>query len=298
MTAMTSTATPPDDQDAPTEQPARQHGVTEVEAPSLSQRLLDGIEGLWRPALLLLIGVGVWWFVTWQEMVAPYLIPPPGEVARLLVEERAFVWHHTVVTSYETIAGFVLAALFGLGAAIAIVYSTTIEKAIYPILLFAQVVPKIAVAPLFVVWLGFGPAPKILVAMLIAFFPVAISSVTGLRSVDPEMIELAATMGAGKSKTFRKIRFPAALPHIFSGLKVAATLAVVGAVVGEFVGANEGLGYVLLIANGNLNGPLLFAGLIVMTLIGILLFVAIEALERYLLPWHASQRGSQPPVTA
>jgi NitT/TauT family transport system permease protein len=117
----------------------------------------------------------------------------------------------------------------------------------------------------------------------------------GLRSVDPELLELVATMGSRPLQTFRKIRFPAALPHLFSGLKVAATLAVTGAVVGEFVGANAGLGYVILQANGNLDTPMLFAGLIVMSLLGVLLFAAIELAERLLLPWHASRRGS--PVT-
>jgi NitT/TauT family transport system permease protein len=206
------------------------------------------------------------------------------------IADGALLSRHTFVTVYETVIGFVLSVLLGIIAAVAIVYSPTIEKTLYPILLFAQVIPKIAIAPLFVVWLGFGIAPKILVAVLIAFFPVVISGVAGLRSVDPELLDLSATMGANAWKVFRKIRFPASLPHLFSGVKVAATLAVVGAVVGEFVGANEGLGYILLIANGNLDSPLLFAGLIVMSLIGIVLFGVIEVAEQLLLPWHASRR--------
>lgn len=147
-------------------------------------------------------------------------------------------------------------------------------------------------APLFVVWLGFGIAPKILIAVLIAFFPVVISMVTGLKAVDPEMLQLSATMGARPWQTFLKIRFPASLPHLFSGLKVAVTLAVTGAVVGEFVGANEGLGYVILQANGNLDTPMLFAGLLVMSLIGVVLFVLVEIAEKLLLPWHASRRDA------
>lgn len=255
-------------------------------------RLRDLIAETWRPFVVLAFLGFLWWLATDREWVKPYLVPKPHDVAELMIEQWSFLWQHIWITSYETVAGFVLAVAIGQLAATAIVYSVTIEKALYPILLFAQVVPKIAIAPLFVVWLGFGPAPKILIAALIAFFPVVISSVAGLRSVDPEMLELAATMGASKFRTFRKIRFPTSLPHLFSGLKVAATLAVVGAVVGEFVGANAGLGYVLLIANGNLNGPLLFAGLILMTLIGIVMFVAIEIAERIVLPWHASRRGS------
>jgi NitT/TauT family transport system permease protein len=195
-----------------------------------------------------------------------------------------------LTTTWETLVGFVLAAATGLLAAVVMVYSSTVEKTMYPMLLFAQVVPKIAIAPLFVVWLGFGSSPKIVVAVLMAFFPIVISGVTGLRSVDPELLELVATMGAGQAQTFRKIRFPASLPHLFAGLKVAATLAVTGAVVGEFVGANEGLGYVILQANGNIDTPMLFAGLIIMSLLGVLLFAVIEIAERLLLPWHASRR--------
>ena len=169
-----------------------------------------------------------------------------------------------------------MASVLGLATAVLIAYSRTMEKALYPIVLFAQVIPKIAIAPLIVVWFGNDLAPKIILAVLIAFFPVVVSGVAGLRSTDPELLELSATMGASRWQTFRKIRFPNALPHLMAGEKVAVTLAVVGAVVGEFVGASEGLGYQLMIANGNLDAPLLFAALILMSLIGILLFVIVE----------------------
>ncbi|SCF11132.1 ABC-type nitrate/sulfonate/bicarbonate transport system, permease component [Micromonospora viridifaciens] len=186
--------------------------------------------------------------------------------------------------------GFAIAIVVGVVSAVVMVYSPTVEKSLYPLLLFAQVIPKIAIAPLFIVWLGFGLSPKVVVAVLMAFFPIVISGVTGLKSIDPEMLQLSATMGAGPGQTFVKIRFPAALPHLFAGLKVAATMAVTGAVVGEFVGANEGLGYVILQANGNLDTPTLFAGLLIMSLLGVVLFVVVEALEHLVLPWHASRR--------
>jgi NitT/TauT family transport system permease protein len=160
------------------------------------------------------------------------------------------------------------------------------------------VIPKIAIAPILIVWFGFGPEPKVILAVLIAFFPVVISGVAGLRSIDPELLELSSTMGASRWQTFRKLRFPASLPHLFAGLKVAATLAVVGAVVGEFVGADKGLGYVLLLASGNLNAPLLFADLILMSVIGIALFVAVEVAEALLIPWHASRRSGVSMATA
>ncbi|WP_285103473.1 ABC transporter permease [Promicromonospora sp. MEB111] len=255
-------------------------------------RVLTLLAESWRPAAVLLALFALWWFVAWRELVPAYLVPSPGAVAETMVAEWAMLLEHTWVTTLETIVGFVLAAVIGVAAAVLLVYSRTAEKSLYPLILFAQVIPKIAIAPILVVWFGFGMTPKIVLAVLIAFFPVVVSAVAGLRSVDPELLEMSATMGASRWKTFRKIRFPGALPQLMSGLKVAVTLAVVGAVVGEFVGADRGLGYVLLLASGNLDAPLLFADLILMSLIGVVLFVLVEVLERLLIPWHASRRGN------
>lgn len=263
-----------------------------------SQRATLLLAAAWRPALLLvLLGFG-WWAVTAAEVFPAYLVPTPGDVANELVTEQEMLARHTWVTTYETVAGFVLAAVIGLLAAVLIVYSPTLEKALYPLILFAQVIPKIAIAPILVVWFGFGPMPKVILAVLIAFFPIVVAGVAGLRSTDPELLDLSATMGASRWKTFRKIRFPNALPHLMSGLKVAVTLAVVGAVVGEFVGADEGLGYVLLLASGNLNSSLLFADLILMSALGVVLFVLVEAAEALLIPWHASRRQGIPLTTS
>jgi NitT/TauT family transport system permease protein len=265
---------------------------------SLAQRLGLFASAVWRPAVLLgLIFLG-WWVVTAREMVPAYLVPSPPAVWQTLVEDRVMLAENTWVTTYETLVGFVLAGLLGVATGVLIVYSKTLEKALYPVILFAQVIPKIAIAPILVVWFGFGATPKIILAVLIAFFPVVISSVAGLRSVDPELLDLSATMGASRWQTFRKIRFPTALPHLMAGLKVAVTLAVVGAVVGEFVGADKGLGYVLLVASGNLNSALLFADLLLMSLIGIVFFVLVEAAEALLIPWHASRREGVPLTTS
>lgn len=267
-------------------------GVATRNRPGAGERFAKAVETSWRPVALLLACFVAWWAVAAAELVEPYLVPSPGATLDVLTGKTAYIWEHTWVTTYETLLGFVIAVVVGVLAAVVMVYSSTVEKTLYPILLFAQVVPKIAIAPLFVVWLGFGITPKVLIAVLIAFFPVVISMVTGLKAVDPEMLQLSATMGAKPWQTFAKIRFPASLPHLFSGLKVAVTLAVTGAVVGEFVGANEGLGYVILQANGNLDTPMLFAGLLVMSLIGVVLFVLVEIAEKLLLPWHASRRDS------
>jgi NitT/TauT family transport system permease protein len=271
--------------------PAVVAGVAERDRPGAGERLVDTLERAWRPVALLFACFAAWWLVSATRLVEPYLVPSPGTTLRVMGDKAGYITHHSWVTTYETLLGFVIAVIVGVFAAVIMVYSSTVERTLYPVLLFAQVVPKIAIAPLFVVWLGFGIAPKIVVAVLIAFFPVVISMVTGLKAVDPEMIQLSATMGAGPMQTFAKIRFPASLPHLFSGLKVAVTLAVTGAVVGEFVGANEGLGFVILQANGNLDTPMLFAGLLVMSLIGVVLFVLVEVAEKLLLPWHASRRA-------
>lgn len=264
----------------------------------IGTRLLRLVDAIWRPAILLALIFVAWWVVTAQGWVASYLVPTPAQVWERMVQDWSSLMYHSYVTLYETVVGFLLASLLGLATAVAIAYSKTLEKTLYPIVLFAQVIPKIAIAPLIVVWFGNDLAPKIILAVLIAFFPVVVSGVAGLRSTDPELLELSATMGASRWQTFRKIRFPNALPHLMAGEKVAVTLAVVGAVVGEFVGASEGLGYQLMIANGNLDAPLLFAALILMSLIGILLFVAVEVLESLLIPWHASRRSATPLTTS
>lgn len=256
------------------------------------------LEAWWRPALLLGAVFAAWWFIAAQEYVPHYLVPTPAQVWDTLTGQWDFLMRNSLITLYETVLGFVLAALIGLLAAVLIAYSKTMEKALYPIVLFAQVIPKIAIAPLLIVWFGFGLTPKIILAVLIAFFPVVISGVAGLRSTDPELLDLSATMGASHWQTFRKIRFPNALPHLMAGLKVAVTLAVVGAVVGEFVGATEGLGYVLLVANGNLDAPMLFADLFLMSVIGVALFVIVEVAEALLIPWHASRRAGIPLTTS
>ncbi|MFC0506700.1 ABC transporter permease [Micromonospora costi] len=249
------------------------------------------VRGTWRPFAVLVAIFVAWWAVTAANLIRPYLVPSPGATLDVILAQSSYFAHNTWITTYETVLGFLIAIAVGVISAVVMVYSPTVEKSLYPLLLFAQVIPKIAIAPLFIVWLGFGLTPKIVVAVLMAFFPIVISTVTGLKSIDPEMLQLSATMGAGPGQTFWKIRFPASLPHLFAGLKVAATMAVTGAVVGEFVGANEGLGYVILQANGNLDTPMLFAGLLIMSLLGVVLFVIVELIEYVVLPWQASRRA-------
>jgi NitT/TauT family transport system permease protein len=210
----------------------------------------------------------------------------------MLAQKSTLLLTNGWVTTKAIILGYLLSILVGVPLALAIFLWPAFARSFYPLLVSSQAVPKTAIAPLFVIWLGFGILPKVLIAFLIAFFAIVISTVVGLGSIEPEKIYLARSMGMSPTMTFFKIRLPQALPSIFGGLKVAMTLAVVGTVVGEFVGSDSGLGYLLLIANGNLDTPLLFAGFVGLTVIGGTLYLLIEAAERLAIPWHTSQRAA------
>lgn len=241
----------------------------------------------WHPIVFLIVLVIAWWIATESGAVAPYILPSPADTWAAFADNATYLAQHTWVTTYETVIGFVIAVVLGLLVAVIMVYSSGLEKTLYPVILFAQVIPKIAIAPLFIVWLGFGVGPKILVAVLMAFFPIVISCLAGLRTVDPEILELTSTMGASRVKTFVKIRFPASLPQLMSGLKVAATLAVTGAVVGEFVGSNDGLGNLILTASGAGHTTLTFAALFAVTVLSLLLFYGVAYWERFIW-WRAA----------
>jgi len=243
-----------------------------------------------RPILLIGLLLILWEAVVVVFRIPPYLIPAPWDVVVQLVTEWPKLLRESLVTTYATLGGFGLSIAFGIPMALMIAYSRTVESFVYPLLVFSQSVPKVAIAPLFVVWFGFGIIPKVIAAFLLAFFPIVVSTVVGFKSVERDMLDLARSMKATKLQVFLRISLPQALPSIFAGLKVSVTLAVVGAVVGEFVGSNSGIGYVLQIANGNFDLPLMFAALTVLSLIGVLLFAAVDLVERLTIPWHASHR--------
>lgn len=231
----------------------------------------------------------------WQAAVVgfgvkPFILPPPDLVFGVIAEHYATLFRHTLVTAFETLVGFSLSVLIGIPIAVAIVTWRRVEEAIYPVLVASQTIPKVAIAPLFIVWLGFGFLPKIVIALLIAFFPIVISTVVGLKSTPIEMIYLGRIVGLSWWQMFVKISFPRALPEVFTGLKVAMTLAVVGALVGEFVGASEGLGYLLMFATAQMQTALVFAALVFLVGIGVLFFALIQVVERLAIPWHVSIR--------
>ena len=265
----------------------REESADSVKKKARRKRWLERSLPVWGMLTFLVI----WEILVIIFDVPTYLLPKPTEIIVSIGDNFSDLLSHGWVTTYEMLLGYLMAIAISVPLAVMITASPRFDRFITPLLLFSQTVPKIAIAPLFLVWFGFGPLPKVLVAFLISFFPIVISTTVGLKSVSAEMIDLVRSMGASQLQVFIKIRFPTSLPYLFSGLKVAATLAVVGAVVGEFVGADKGLGYLLLIANSYLDTPLLFAAIVGLTALGIILFYIIEGLEHLLIPWHITHRS-------
>jgi NitT/TauT family transport system permease protein len=237
-------------------------------------------------ALLFLL----WEFAVRIFGIKEYLLPPPSRVwvefAKRFDPVMASAW----VTTKEILAGYALAVVVSIPLAVAIAYSRFMEHAVYPVIVFLQIVPKIAIAPLFIIWFGFGFMPKLLLVFLLSFFPIVVSSIAGFKSADRDVMDFARTTGAGRWRMFVKIRLPQALPQIFTGLKVGAALAATAAVVAEFVASDKGLGYLLLQYNGNLDTPMVFATIVLLSLIGVVVYYAVDILERIAIPWHVSQQ--------
>lgn len=244
-----------------------------------------------RPLLFLILIVVAWDLSIRIFQIPAYQIPAPADVVAVLWASWPELLGQAWPTTYATLAGFLLSALFGIPVAMLIAGSKTVESYVYPLLVFSQSIPKVAIAPLFVVWFGFGLLPKVICAFLLGFFPVVVSAVQGFKSVDPDMVDLARAMQGSRANIFLAINLPHAMPAIFSGLKVSITLAVVGAVVGEFVGSNSGIGYVMQRSIGTFDLPTMFAALVILALMGVILFWAVDRIERLVIPWHASQRA-------
>ena len=229
--------------------------------------------------------IGLWWLAVIVFAVQPYLLPAPPDVLRALAADPAWLLGEAVTTLWETLAGFGLATAGGLLAGVLIAGSRTVERSVYPMLVALNAVPKVALVPLLVVWFGFDAAPKIVMAVLFCFFPITLGTAAGLRSTPAELVELSRSLTASRTQTFLKVRFPAALPQIFTGLKVALPLALVGAVVGELFGADAGLGYVIVQTGGSGDTALAFAAVALLAAMSIVLFYALVLAERFTLPW-------------
>lgn len=241
------------------------------------------------PMLTLAVLVVLWQLIAWLGKPPVWLLPSPIAVAQAAFNWRTDLPFHTGVTLYETIVGFVASIVFGVPIAIAVVYSKFLQRTIYPILLAFQSVPKVAIAPLLLMWVGHGELPKIIVVFLVCFFPIVVSTASGMQAVPAPLLDLVRALSANPLQVFVKIRLPHALPYIFVGLKVAITLAVIGAVIGEFVGSNRGLGYLILVSTQQFDTALAFTSIILLTAMSIVLFYVIEFLERVVMPWAPRQ---------
>jgi NitT/TauT family transport system permease protein len=233
-----------------------------------------------KKAMPIALFCAVWEAACIVMKIPNYIVPAPHRVLEKVVGSWSLLYTHSLTSVAEILLGFILASVCALLCAIAMVHSRRVEAILEPFLVVSQVIPKVALAPLFIIWFGHGILPKIIIAMLIAFFPVLVNAVLGLRSIDAEIIELMDSIAANKRQTFWRVRLPNSLPYIFPALKVAALLSIVGAMVGEFVGSDRGLGYLMIIGDVNLDTDLLFAALVVVTAFGMVFYAVIEAFER------------------
>jgi NitT/TauT family transport system permease protein len=237
------------------------------------------------------VGVFVAFFVLWEVLVLatgikPVILPAPSLIFTTIAKQWPYLLEHTWPTAFAIVVGFLLAAISGFVLAVAITYSRWVNELVYPFLIVSQVLPKIALAPLFLIWFGFGLMPKLVIAALIAFFPIVVNTARGLNSVEPELVQYMRSLGATWRDIFFKISLPSALPYIFASFKISITLAVVGVVVGEFVASDTGLGYVIEYANISLETPIMFAGIVVLSILGVLFFLVILLLEAMFLSWQ------------
>jgi NitT/TauT family transport system permease protein len=229
---------------------------------------------------MLILGafVGAWWLVS--AFYPPVLVPSPFDTWRALLEDRSTIWGHTPATIIEIVLGFLAGSVLGIGLGALIAQSRWAEVTLRPYLVISQAVPKIALAPILLIFFGFGIGPKVLISALIAFFPLLENTITGLRRVDPDSLRLFQSLGASKWQIFVKLRVFSALPMVFAGLRIAAILATLGAIVAEFVAGNKGLGALLVISLGTFSTPLMYATMTVLTVLAFVVYVITQWLER------------------
>jgi ABC-type nitrate/sulfonate/bicarbonate transport system permease component len=262
-------------------------------APARRGRMRRLAAQLLPPLLFAVLILGLWQLYATVGDVQESTLPKPTEVATAIWEERSLLLENAWVTIKEILLGFLLAIFVGLLLAILIRSSRAIERAMYPWLVASQMVPIPAIAPLIVIWTGFDLRPKVIVIALVCFFPITVNSIDGLRAADPELLNMLKTLRANRRERFLKAQLPASLPFVFSGLKVAAAFSVIGAVFAEWVGASEGLGYLILILNNQTATTEMFAVIFVLAVIGIGLFLLIRLLEHLMLPWYYESRRDE-----
>jgi NitT/TauT family transport system permease protein len=240
---------------------------------------------IFYPVAGILLIVIAWALACWLGRLPVVVLPPPDKVLIAFVGNMGLLLEESWVTLKETLYGFALALVLGLPMAVAVATSRTLNLMFYPLLVALQSVPKVALAPIILVWLGPDLQSKLAIAWLVAFFPIIVDTAAGLRATPKELLELAHSLKATRTQILFKVQFPAALPFVMTGAKVAITLAVIGAVIGEFVGSSEGLGFLLLTATSQLDTPLAFAALFALSILGVLVYLMVEGVELLIAPW-------------
>ena len=233
--------------------------------------------------------IALWQIVCQMFHVPPILLPPPSAVGAVLRDNYGILLNETLPTLSESILGFIVASVLGVAIAVALTFSPWIREAVYPGIVIFQLIPKIALAPLFIVWLGVGQTTSVVVAVFIAFFPIVVSTATGLISAKPEVLRLCESLTASEWQVFRMVRFPYALPYIFAGMKVGATMVMIGVVVGEFITAQHGLGYIIMFAAGAGETATVLAAIVLLCVIGLGLYGIIGLAELLVLRWFGGE---------
>lgn len=245
----------------------------------------------WMPPSVLVAVLLLGWQLAAVTLQLPrWLLPAPTDIVVALYTSGDLLARHGWVTLQEVLVGFVISFLVGTTLAVAIAYSRTLERAIYPFVIASQTIPVIAIAPILLIWFGYGLLPKVIVVALICFFPIVVNMVDGLRSVDADLVNLLRVLGSSRWQIFRKAELPASLPYLLSGTKVAIAVSVIGAVTGEWVGASAGLGYFMVRSASQFQTARVFAAIVVLSVMGIALFALVSLSERYLTPWNAQRR--------
>jgi NitT/TauT family transport system permease protein len=280
--------------DLPAAEPGVRPGAEGLPAAEVDEQAEAGRGIAWPPGLgrwiapivSFVLMIALWQAVIVVAQLPVFVLPPPGAVFNAFITNVPLLLGNTWVTLVETLAGFALSIVVAVPLAIVISSSPVLRNGLYPFLLIGQSVPKQAVAPLLLLWIGYGEGPKVLLAFLTAFFPIVVSTAVGLQMTPPEMLDLGRLLSASRWRVFTKVTFPSAMPYFFAGLKVAISLAIVGAVIGEFIGADKGLGHRILVSTANAQTALAFAAIGMLSLLGIALFGLICLAERVLCPWY------------
>jgi putative hydroxymethylpyrimidine transport system permease protein len=276
----------PQEMAGPAETPSASGSAGVRRAPGVGRRIGLWARGAAPPIALLAAFLCAWEWGVRAYAVPFYILPSPSRIAGLLVAERTLLLTQAAVTLAEVLLGLAVAFVVGLGLAMAIFSSRTIERAVYPLIIASQTVPVFAIAPLLIVWFGYGMFSKVAMAALIVFFPIVVNTVDGLRAADRDTVNLLVILGATPAQIIWKIRAPAALPFVFSGTRIAVATSVIGAVIGEWVGATQGLGFLMIHANAQLHVDLVFAAIVTLSLMAMGLFLAVSLVEWAALPWR------------